>query len=152
AQVRFAEVLPAIALIICLSDFLAWQGERFGRVSAIALRALGPIALVCAAVLYLALARSARNAYNALPSLQLPGSSRIHVKDPQAQDYRWLVRQLDNHCDVFVGLPEVPSLHIWTEKDPVSGTDMSNWMMVMTDEQELAASTLLSQHPNACGV
>lgn len=152
AQVRFAEVLPAIALIICLSDFLAWQGKRFGQVYAIALRALGPIALVCAAVLYLALARSAHNAYQALPSSQLPGAGRIHLQDAQAQEYRWLVRQLDSHCDVFIGLPEVPSLHIWTGKDPLSGTDMSNWMMVMPDEQQVAASALLSQHPNACAV
>jgi hypothetical protein len=152
AQVWFAEVLPGIVMIVCLSDSLPWLGKRLGRDHAVALRALGPIALVSAAVFYLVLARSARNAYNALPSLQLPGSSRVHLQDEQAQDYRWLVRQLDSYCDVFVGLPEVPSLHIWTGKDPVSGTDMSNWMMVMSEEQELGASTVLSEHPNACAV
>ena len=152
AQVNFAEVLPAIVLIICLSDFLVGQGKHLNRGSAILVRGLSAVVLVCVAVFYLAFARIERNGYNSLPSLQLPGADRIHLPEAQAEDYRWLVSQLDSHCDVFVGFPEEPSLHVWTGKDPLSGVDMSNWMMVAPDDQQLAASTLLSQHPNACAV
>jgi len=152
SQVRFVEVLPFIVLLICVSDVQAWLGKGLGPPSAIVLRALGPVALVCVAVVYLVIARSERNAYNALPSLQIPGAGRIHLQDEQAREYRWLVGQLDSHCDVFVGLPEVPSLHIWTGKDLLSGMYMGDWMIAMSDEQQLAASALLSQHPNACAV
>jgi len=152
AQVKFVEVLPFLVLLVCVSDVQAWRGKRLGPPSAIVLRALGPVALICVAVFYLAIARSERNAYNALPSLQLPGAGRIHLQDEQAQDYRWLVRQLDSHCDVFVGLPELPSLHIWTGKNLLSGMYMGDWMIAMSDEQQLAASALLSQQPSACAV
>jgi hypothetical protein len=155
SQVTFVEVLPIIALMIFLSDFLAWYRKRLGSPSetaSTALRALSSGALVCVAVFYFSIAGSARKAYKSLPSLQLPGAGKIHLPDAQAQDYRWLVRQLDSHCDVFVGVPEVPSLHIWTGKDPLSGMDIDDWMISMPDERQLAASELLSEHPNACAV
>jgi hypothetical protein len=98
------------------------------------------------------IARRERKNYNSLPSLQLPGSGRIHLPEAQAQDYRWLVRQLDDHCDVFVGFPEVPSLHLWTEKAPLDGMQMNDWMLYASGQQQVAVSAVLSEHPNACAI
>lgn len=151
-QFEFVQVLPAVLVIICLGDFLAEQRERLGKLSPIVLRTASALALLGFAGWYLAIAHSARTVYSSLPSLQLPGSARIHLAEAQAQDYGWLVRQLNNHCDLFVGVPEVPSLHVWTGSDPLNGMDMGDWMIGMPDRQQLAASAILSQHPNACAV
>jgi hypothetical protein len=151
-QFVFVQVLPAILVIICLGDFLAQQRERLSKVPSLVSRTAGTVALLSFVASYFMFVHSARAAYDSLPSLQLPGSDRIHVPEPQAQDYYWLVSQLNRHCDVFVGLPEVPSLHVWTGKDPLQGMDMDDWMIGMPDQQQLAATVILSQHPRACAL
>ena len=98
------------------------------------------------------IARQERKEYDSLPSLQLPGSGRIHLPEAQARDYRWLVRQLNDHCDYLSGLPEVPSLHIWTGKDPLDGMEMDDWMIAMSNEQQMVVSMVISEHPNACTI
>jgi len=152
SQFQFVQVLPVIVAMICWSDYLAWQQKRMRSFSPILMGAAIPVLLICVATSYIAIGRIARKDYDSLPSLQLPGSDRIHVQEAEAQDYRWLVRELDDHCDVFVGLPEVPSLHIWTGKDPLEGMEMDDWMLDDSDQQQLAVSSVLSGHPNACAI
>ena len=101
---------------------------------------------------YLLMARNHRRYYDSLPSLQLPDSGRIHLLEPQARDFIWMVREFDDHCDVFASFPEFPSFHVWTGKDPLDGMIMSDWMMSISNEQQMAASALLSQHPDACAI
>jgi hypothetical protein len=115
-------------------------------------RAASALGMLCVAASFVVFAYNARTVYEALPSLQLPGAGRIHLSESQAQDYRWLAQQINSHCDVFVSLPEIPSLHIWTGKDPLNGMDMGDWMIAMPDQKQLDASAILSRHPNACAV
>jgi hypothetical protein len=152
SQFVFVQVLPVIVAMICLSDYLAWQQKRMGSLSPILMGAATPVLLLCVATSYVAIARIVIKRYDSLPSLQLPGSVRIHVEEAQARDYRWLVRELDDHCDIFVGLPELPSLHVWTGKDPLEGMEMDDWMLDTSDQQQLALATVLSGHPNACAI
>jgi hypothetical protein len=133
SQFVFVQVLPVVVAMICLSDYLAWQQKRMGSLSPILMGAATPVLLLCVATSYVAIARIAIKRYDSLPSLQLPGSVRIHVEEAQARDYRWLVRELDDHCDVFVGLPELPSLHVWTGKDPLEGMEMDDWLLDTSD-------------------
>ena len=152
SQFYFVQTLPIIVVMICLGDFITWARVSSHSPSPFPLRAAGPIALVCVAAFYIGLARTERKQYNALPFLQLPGSAKIHLPEAQAQDYLWLVRQLNEHCDIFVGLPEVPSLHIWTGKDPLDGMQMDDWMLAVSNQQQLTVSTILSKHANACEI
>jgi hypothetical protein len=152
SQFHFVQTLPAIVAMICLGDVLAWQQKRLRTLNPLILRTTAATLLLCVAASYIVIARRARKDYNALPSLQLPSSGRIHLPETQAQDYRWLVRQLDDHCDVFVGFPELPSLHIWTKKDPLDGMQMNDWMLYTSGQQQMAVSAVLSEHPNACAI
>jgi hypothetical protein len=152
SQFHFVQTLPALVAMICLGDVLAWQQKRLRTLKPVILRTTAVILLLCVAASYIVIARSERKDYDSLPSLQLPGSGRIHLPQAQAQDYRWLVRQLDDHCDVFVGFPELPSLHIWTEKDPLDSMQMNDWMLTTSDQQQMAVSAVLSEHPNACAI
>ncbi len=152
SQRSFILVLPIILVMICLGDFLQWQLKRLPIIPPFFVRAVTPVLLICVAASYVAIINSERKDYGSLPSLQLPGAGRIHLQQRQAQDYRWLVRNLDDHCDVFVGLPELPSLHLWTGKDPLAGLEVDNWMLTASNEQQIAASAALSEHPNACAI
>ena len=152
SQFPFVQILPAIVPMICLGDVVAWQQKRLRRLSPVILGAVTPTLLLCVAASYIVIARGERKEYNSLPSLQLPGSGKIHLPWAQARDYLWLVGQLNDHCDVFVGLPEVPSLHIWTGKDSLDGMQMDDWMIAISNEQQMAVSRVLSEHSNACAI
>jgi hypothetical protein len=152
SQFHFAQTLPVIVAMIGLGDVLTWQQKKYRTPNSVILGTTTAIVLLCIAASYAVIARRERKDYDSLPSLQLPGSGRIHLPEAQAQDYRWLVRQLDDHCDVFVGFPELPSLHIWTEKDPLDGMQMDAWMLVISGQQQMEVSAVLSEHPNACAI
>jgi hypothetical protein len=149
---HFVQILLAIVAMICVGDVLAWQEKRLRTLNPVILGTTAVILSLCVAASYIVIARSARKDYDSLPSLQLPGSRRIHLPEAQARDYRWLVRQLDAHCDVFVAFPGLPSLHIWTEKDPLNGMQMDNWWLYISGQQQMEASAFLSGHPNACAI
>lgn len=152
SQFQFVQILPVIVAMICLSDYLAWHQKRMHSLSPIIMTAATPILLLCVIGSYISIARILHKEYDSLPSLQLPGSGRIHVQEAQAEDYLWLVRELDDHCDIFVGLPEFPSLHIWTGKDPLDGMEMDDWILDTSAQQQMAVSAVLSKHPNACAI
>jgi len=151
-QVEFVEVLPYLVVLLCLYDFAIWlrrsaqsMPRRFVQVGALTVLFFG---LGC----YVVMGVQERHRYYSMPSLRLPGSTRIHLPEAQARDYRWLVQQLKAHCDVFIGLPELPSLHVWTTSEPLDGMDMDDWMLVTSNEQQTAAAAALSKHPDACMV
>ena len=152
SQFAFAQVLLIVVVVICFNDSLVWLQKRFPSLSTPIRSAASTALLLCVAASYVGIAATARNEYYSLSSLQLPGSSRIHLAETQAQDYRWLVRHLNDYCDVFVGLPELPSLHIWTGKDPLDGMDMDDWMITTSSEQQGAAVAILAAHRESCAV
>jgi len=150
SQIEFVEVLPYLVVLLCLYDFATWlQRSAPGMLKSLV--QIGALtALVFVVGCYVAMAVQEHRRYDSMPSLPLPGSTRIHLSEAQAQDYRWLVQQVNAHCDVFIGLPELPSLHLWTGSAPLDGMDMDAWMLVTSNEQQTAAAATLSEHPNAC--
>jgi hypothetical protein len=152
SQMSFIQVLPIIVAMTWLGDLLRWQQQRLSTIPPVLVRAATTLLLLWVAGSYLVIARSERKFYDSLPALQLRGAGRIHLYPVQARDYLWLVQNLNDHCDIFMGFPEVPSLHIWTGIDPLAGLEFDDWMLVASNEQQIAASTVLSQHPNACAI
>lgn len=149
-QFEFAQILLMLVVVICFYDGLVWLRSRLPGVSHLVLRNASAVLLLGVAVFYVTIARDARDEYNSLPSLQLPGSARIHLSQQQARDYRWLVQQINKSCDVFIGLPGLPSLHIWTGKSPLDDMDMNDWMTITSNDQQVAAAAILAAHPRAC--
>ena len=150
SQRSFIQVLPIILAMVCLGDFFLWQRSRQSISSQSLQRISAVIFLFCIPVTYLAIVCVQVRAYDSLPSLDLPGAYRIHLPIAQARDYRWLVQNLKEQCDSFVGLPGIPSLYIWTAEDPPAGIDADAWMLVYTNQQQMAVAADLSEHPNAC--
>ena len=138
--------------MICFGDLLLWQQQRLSTIPPMLVRAATTILLLWVAGSYLVIARSERKFYDSLPALQLRGAGRIHLYPAQSRDYPWLVRNLNDHCDIFMRFPEFPSLHIWTGKDPLAGLEFDDWMLVASNEQQIAASAVLSQQANDCAI
>jgi hypothetical protein len=152
SQMGFIQVLPIIVAMTLLGDLLRWQQQKLSTIPPVLVRAATTMLLLWVAGSYLVIARSERKFYDSLPALQLRGAGRIHLYPAQARDYPWLVQNLNEHCDIFMGFPEVPSLHIWTGKDPLAGLEFDDWILIVSDRQQIAASAVLSQHPNACAI
>jgi len=152
SQYGFIQVVPIIVAMICLGDFVLWRRNKLPVIPPLLVRAVAAMLLLCVPASYLAVARSERARYDALPSLGIRGADRVHLRAFQVRDYRWLVQNLNDHCDVFVGLPGLPSLHIWTGKDPVAGLEMDDWMLTASNEKQIVASVIVAKHPNACEI
>ena len=150
SQLGFIQVPLIVVAIVCMGDFFVWYGSRRSVVSSSILRVGLAMALLCIPAFYLLIAGIQRKTYNSLMPLDLPGARRIHVTAAQARDYHWLVQNIEANCDIFFGMPELPSLHIWTGLAPPAGLGANAWMLVYTNEEQAAISSELSKHPRAC--
>ena len=160
SQTYFLRVFLAVAAIIVLFDGL----DSLPTVASLAMvrRAARPAAaatLAAVALAYPIFAYRAIQHYAVLTPLNLPGAERIHAEVAEVQDYTWLVDNLRRNCDVFVGLPGIPSLYFWTGK-PLPGPlhqsagqlNWDQWMDLFTSAQQEIIAQDFSQHPNACAV
>ena len=150
SQVGFVQVPLIIIAMVCLGDFLLWRRSTQPALSSPVLRTVVTVLLLCVPASYLLIAGIHRKTYDSLTPLDLPGAGRIHVAAVQARDYQWLVQNLKTNCDVFFGMPELPSLHIWAGNPPPAGIVANGWMVVFTEQQQAAVSAELSKHPKAC--
>ncbi len=151
SQGRFVRIFLIVVGAVSVGDSIPLLKASFG--SALPVRrlartcAVGIVLLV--PVWYVVFACQERREYNSLPSLALPGADRIHLPPEQAQKYQWLTRQLRDHCDVFLGMPDIMSFYFWTGIDSIV-PNAANWKDIFDDEQQMRAISALSEHPGAC--
>ena len=150
SQIGFIQIPLIVVAIVCLGDFLLGRRSKQPALPSPIPRLLATMLLLCIPVSYLVIAGIQRRTYDSLTPLAFPGAKRIHLPEVQARDYHWLFRNIQANCDIFFGMPELPSLHIWTNSPPPAGLVADGWMLVYTDEDQAAISSELSMHPKAC--
>jgi len=153
-------VLILVVAVAFFDGLAALRESRlFGRMTRNFARPAAVVALSAVALAYPALAYRAYRGYEAFTPLNLPGAERIHVEKETAGDLQWLVANLRQNCDTFVGLPGLPSLYFWTGK-PMPGRveqlpgplNMDQWMDLFTPAQQEAIADDFSRHANACAI
>ena len=152
SQLSLIQVLPIIVVMTWCGDLLAEQQNHLPVAPGWLRRAAKATLLLSVVAAYLVIARAEHRFYYILRPLQLAGAARVHVYPVQVRQYGWLVQNLNDHCDIFVGLPESPSLHIWTGNDAVVGLELDNWIFSASDKEQNTVSAILSQHPGACAI
>jgi hypothetical protein len=161
SQTYFIRVLLIVLAAISLLDGLR-SLRRPAALAAMARRFARPAAaltLIGVAIAYPVSAYRAKRLYASLTPLGLPGAERIHLAKSEAEDYQWLVARLRQNCDIFVGLPGVPSFYFWTGK-PLPGPahqapgplNSASWMLTFSPAEQQAVIDDLSRYPGACAV
>ena len=86
-------------------------------------------------------------------------STRRSLESSHQPPFQWLVRQLRQHCDTFVGYPGIPSLYFWTGKPmpgplrtPPGPLNADAWTLLLTPAQQQPIVDEFAQHPNGCVV
>jgi hypothetical protein len=161
SQTYFLRILLIVVVTISLADGLRGLSQTAG-LSVVCRKLARPVAAVAlagVALAYPVLAYRAKGLYQSLTPLALPGAERLHVEKAEAEDYQWLVAQLRQNCDTFVGLPGIPSLYFWTGKplpglahQPPGSLNWDQWMDLFSSAQQQAIVDDFSQHTNACAV
>ena len=108
--------------------------------------------LLIVALVYVRISYVQRAMYQSLPPLELNGAKRIHLPATQAHVYQWLTRNAIDHCDIFVGLPNIPSLNFWTGIEPPARMNSDAWILVLTDKEQEDIAMALSTHAKACAI
>jgi hypothetical protein len=128
------------------------MARRFARPAA-------AFTLAAVALAYPVLAYRAKLLYASLTPLGMPGAERVHAEREEAEDFQWLVPQLRQNCDTFVGLPGIPSLYFWTGKpmpglvhQPPGPLNYGQWMDMFSSTEQQAIAEDFARHPGACAV
>ena len=153
SQIFFVQILLIVVGVVCIGDFLLWFSGKYStelRQYRLPLRLLRPVLLLCLALDYVYIGYIQSKDYKSLPALYLAGASRIHLPGRQARDYQWLTQTALQYCDIFIGLPNIPSLNLWTAMSPPALLNSDAWTLVLTDKEQIEVASALSTHPNAC--
>lgn len=151
SQLRFATVFVILAALVCFWDVLGplqeilplrYQNARWSRFAGLAVLLLGAY--------YAQTGWRAYRSYEALSPLQLPGSSRIHLKAGRAMGLQHIVVQARSSCTSLLTAPGMFSFNSWTGLRSPNLLTSENWMSFLTDPEQTEITRELSHDPRAC--
>jgi hypothetical protein len=159
SQMGVATIPLLFIAVLNLGDALAFGRSRWPRLEKIPLRAAVATAMIVAVLAYAGRAYAQRRFYESLSALDLPGAERVHLPAGDAENYRWIARNVSKYCDTLIGYPEMPSMHLWSGVRGPARVDVDNWMYALAaddyalsaDEQEAIVRDM-ARFPRACVV
>jgi hypothetical protein len=148
---REVALVPLIAIaLISIGDFLAWARDHSNALPRWHPRMVTAAVMVVMVCFYARSIVQWRRTYESLPPLEMPGALRVHVESQQVEDYHWVVNQVGQYCDTFVGYPGLPSFHFWSGIEPPGRLNFDDWMLALNDEEQWALVRAMDRFPNAC--
>ncbi len=134
----------------------AWQGlawpESFARLARLIVPPLAGIAACLLLALRGPVFRSwpeIRAHWTRLPPLDLPGTGALHLPEMDVARQTWLALNLKLNADTFVGLPGVPSAHLWSGVPAPVPFYPHHWVLYydLGQEEALLQALLASKRP-----
>src|SRR5262249_6796079 len=152
SQISFGTLLLIPAAVTCLGDVLSDLDRLLSgcQVLTRALRVVGPLASAVAVILLADNARQCDAAYQAAVPLGLRGSERLRLDERDVARIRWLVANLERHCDTFLCTVGHNSLYFWADKEPPSRIVIGNEINILTRKQQRTLVATLDRAPRPC--
>jgi hypothetical protein len=154
AAVAFVPV-GAICLGDAINELRTWSAGREEPALRDFRLALGVavIALPAAFALTVLVLPGATNLgnYHNNEKLPLPGAELMRLPASSVETYTEVVDLLHEHeCSTFVGLPNVPSLYLWSQLEPPLPTIPNAWPKALSRSQQQQAVRELRASPHPC--
>jgi len=151
SQGAFSTFLATLLLVIVAADGCRdWAAIccRWALWPAWTVRGLVPAAVVAFLLPILRLeADAARFQYEHGTPLGLPGAQAIRIDPTSAGNYRRVTEALRALPDTFFTLPGMYSFYFWTEREPPTALNLTNWMYMLDDRQQEGIVAQLAKHP-----
>jgi len=90
--------------------------------------------------------------YESYAPVDFPGTKRIRMKPDLAAKYTLLVQRLTTSCDAFITWPGDNSLYFWTEQEPPTHSNATQWSLMLTEEQQREVVRKLAGFSRPCAV
>ena len=142
SQLFWATLLLIPVGALCIANGVRWIAfSRGGQSARRAPFAIGAIAATVALVALVSIHLKqefdqVRAAYGGSVSLGLPGAKDVRVSPEEAANYQAIVAAIDENCKSFVMLPRMSSFYLWTQQEPPTGYDPTDWSMLFDDARQ----------------
>jgi hypothetical protein len=151
-QIKIGALLPVIMVPILAYDLLKASPEHWNRRSGRHLPAFfnfGPaVSAVVLAIGAVATLESARAYWHGVP-LGLPGTSLIRIDPKQADDLRWVTKQLSS-CASSYSMPGLWSFTFWTGHTLPTTLNINDVLAFVRPAQQHSIVEALSRQPDLC--
>jgi hypothetical protein len=150
AQIPFVAVFLIAVAAVALGDGVHWLLEQrpklkhWGRWLSYAAMALAMFRFCVIAPL------QARQLYDALQPLGLPGAARLRLPSAAAAGLREIVSRARSSCSMLITAPGMPTLNFWTGLPSPKGLVAGNWVMGLTDADQQRIVAQVAAEPRVC--
>jgi hypothetical protein len=91
-----------------------------------------------------------RTAYYRQPPLGLPGGETLRLTSPQIAALRDVTSALNTHCSAFESIPGMNSFYFFTQQDPPTDFNTTQWWKLLNAQQEEAGVARLERTRRPC--
>ncbi|MEO8368101.1 MAG: glycosyltransferase family 39 protein [Candidatus Solibacter sp.] len=150
AQIRFADVVLAMAASVVLGDALRyWAEDLQGRTVWWMNRAAVPAAIGLILFGDVLLLAHYRQTYMDSEPLNLPGAARLRLPAAEARSLQEISRQAKEFCSLLFTVPGMPSFNLWTGIAPPAATLVA-FSIGLDDDSQRRLITDISAAPRPC--
>jgi hypothetical protein len=93
-----------------------------------------------------------RAGYQAMTPLDLPGTRMLRLPANTVAHVHWATQNLRAYGDRIVTLPGLLSFYFWHPSEPPTADMVSNWMLLLREEEEEAIVDVLGRERRVAGV
>ncbi|HEX5982659.1 MAG TPA: hypothetical protein VFY69_00485 [Solirubrobacterales bacterium] len=156
SQILWAAFLMIPVGALCIANGI--RGLRRSLSGERERRAIGAIAVVAAAATMVALVNvelrqpldTAREEYDVLAPLTLPGAEEVRLTHEEAGRYRRLAKTIDGYCASMLTLPGMGSFYEWARQEPPTGLNVTAWTVLFDDAQQRRVIAATRSTRNLC--
>jgi len=136
SQFAYGSLFGAVAAVIAAHDGILELNQRFSEKLHLLRQAAVPAVAVLLLLVYAtATYWAGRDYYRGVP-LALRGADRVRLPAEQAARLRSVVEALPSSCKALFSMPGLFSFNFWTDISTPTRINQTNWIGLITDEQQ----------------